>query len=99
MFAANNNPQKNDAFKAVLSRCDIFQLDATNDEVVEMMRNIAANGYNGITPDDATIVRDSSAEHAADRPLFLRLLGPSLKKFTYALQEGVDWPPLVDSQL
>lgn len=99
VFAANVIPQKNDAFKAVLSRCDIFQLDATNDEVVEMMRNIAAKGYSGITPDEATSVIDFIADHANDRQLSLRLLGPSLKKFTYARQEGVDWRPLVESQL
>lgn len=99
VFAANVIPQKNDAFKAVLSRCDIFQLDATNDEVIEMMRNIAAKGYNGITPDEAATVIDFIADHADDRQLSLRLLGPSLKKLTYARQEGVDWRPLVESQL
>lgn len=99
VFAANVIPQKNDAFKAVLSRCDIFQLEATNDEVIEMMRNIAAKGYNGITPDEAATVIDFFADHADDRQLSLRLLGPSLKKLTYARQEGVDWRPLVESQL
>lgn len=99
VFAANVIPQKNDAFKAVLSRCDIFQLEATNDEVIEMMRNIAANGYQGITPDEAATVIDFIADHADDRQLSLRLLGPSLKKFTYARQESVDWRPLVESQL
>ena len=35
VFCANVIPRKNDAFKAVLSRCDIFELDATQEEVVE----------------------------------------------------------------
>lgn len=99
IFAANVIPQKNDAFKAVLSRCDIFQLEATNDEVIEMMRNIAAKGFNGITPDEAATVIDFIAERADDRQLSLRLLGPSLRKLTYARQEGVDWRPLIESQL
>ena len=34
-------PKRNDAFKAVLSRCDIFQLDATQEEVIDLMRSIA----------------------------------------------------------
>lgn len=99
IFAANVIPQKNDAFKAVLSRCDIFQLEATNEEVIEMMRNIAAKGFHGITPDEAETVIDFIADHAQDRQLSLRLLGPSLRKMSYARQEGVDWRPLVESQL
>ena len=99
IFAANVIPQKNDAFKAVLSRCDIFQLEATNEEVIEMMRNIAAKGFHGITPDEAGTVIDFIADHIQDRQLSLRLLGPSLRKMSYARQEGVDWRPLVESQL
>lgn len=99
IFAANVIPQKNDAFKAVLSRCDIFQLEATNEEVIEMMRNIAANGFHGITPDEAATVIDFIAERADDRQLSLRLLGPSLRKLSYARQEGTDWRPLIESQL
>jgi hypothetical protein len=99
IFAANVIPQKNDAFKAVLSRCDIFQLEATNEEVIEMMRNIAAKGFHGITPNEAETVIDFIADHAQDRQLSLRLLGPSLRKMSYARQEGVDWRPLVESQL
>lgn len=99
IFAANVIPQKNDAFKAVLSRCDIFQLDATNEEVIEMMRNIASKGFSGITPDEAATVIDFIAERADDRQLSLRLLGPSLRKLIYARQEGMDWRPLIESQL
>ena len=41
IFCGNVIPRRNDAFKAVLSRCDIFQLDATQEEVVELMRSVA----------------------------------------------------------
>ena len=99
IFAANVIPQNNDAFKAVLSRCDIFQLEATNEEVIEMMRDIASNGFQGITPDDAVTVIDFISEHAGDRQLSLRLLGPSLRKFSYARSEGIDWRPMIESQL
>jgi hypothetical protein len=99
VFAANVVPRKNDAFKAVLSRCDIYQLEATNEEVIEMMRSVAAKGFQAITPDDAAMVIDYIAEHADDRQLSLRLLGPSLRKLKYARESGIDWRPLVKSQL
>lgn len=99
VFAANVIPKKNDAFKAVLSRCDIYQLEATNEEVIEMMRSVAANGFQGISPEDASMVIDYIAEHADDRQLSLRLLGPSLRKLKYARETDIDWRPLVRSQL
>ena len=99
IFAANVLPRRNDAFKAVLSRCDQFELSATNDEVIEMMRSLAAKGYNGISPDTAAEVIDFISENADDRQLSLRLLGPSLRKVGYARDEGIDWRPLVVSQL
>lgn len=99
IFAANVVPKRNDAFKAVLSRCDIYQLEASNEEVIEMMRSVAANGFQAITPDDAAMVIDYIAEHADDRQLSLRLLGPSLRKLKYARESGIDWRPLVRSQL
>ncbi|MBS0205928.1 MAG: hypothetical protein JSS49_23760 [Planctomycetes bacterium] len=99
IFAANVIPQKNDAFKAVLSRCDIFQLEATNEEVIELMRDIAAKGFNGISSDDAATVIDFIADRSGDRQLSLRLLGPSLRKFIYARSEGINWRPMIESQL
>lgn len=99
VFAANVIPRKNDAFRAVLSRCDIFELMASNDEVVEMMRTLSTTGFHGLTRDDCAMVIDFIAEHADDRQLSLRLLGPSLRKVKYARSEGIDWKPLVMSQL
>ena len=50
IFAANVIPKKNDAFKAVLIRCDIFELSATNDEVIDLMRCVASRGFEGSPP-------------------------------------------------
>src|SRR4051812_7641560 len=36
VFCANVIPRRNDAFKAVLSRCDIFELTATQEEVLDL---------------------------------------------------------------
>lgn len=99
IFAVNVLPMKNDAFRAVLSRCDIFDLHASNGEIVDLMRCVASNGFHGLTPEDCTMVIDYIAENADDRQLSMRLLGPSLRKLTYARSEGLDWRPLVKSQL
>ena len=50
IFCGNVIPKRNDAFKAVLSRCDIFQLDATQEEVIDLMRWVASAGYETLTP-------------------------------------------------
>jgi hypothetical protein len=99
VFAANVIPSKNDAFKAVLSRCDIYELSATNEEVIDLMRAVSANGFHGLTPDDCTMVIDFIEQNSEDKQLSMRLLGPSLRKLQYARTEGLDWRPLVKSQL
>lgn len=92
-------PSKNDAFKAVLSRCDIYELSATNEEVLELMRAVSSRGFHGLSVEDCSMVIDFIAENNEDRQLSMRLLGPSLRKLQYARGEGLDWRPLVKSQL
>lgn len=99
IFAANVIPSKNAAFSAVLSRCDIFELSATNGEVLDLMRCVAANGYRGITPDQASMIIDFIGDHCQDREISMRLLGPSLRKYMYAREQAIDWRPMVESQL
>lgn len=99
LFAANVIPKKNDAFKAVLSRCDIFELSATNEEVLELMRAISAKGFRDLTPEDCQMVIDFIGENCDDREISVRLLTPSLRKLQYARAEGLDWRTLVKSQL
>jgi len=99
IFAANVIPKKNDAFKAVLSRCDQFELSATNEEVIDLMRSVAAEGFRGLSPEDCSTLIDYIEEHSEDVQLSMRLLGPSLRKVLYARQENLDWRPLVKTQL
>ncbi|TWU41874.1 hypothetical protein [Novipirellula artificiosorum] len=99
IFACNVIPKKNDAFRAVLSRCDQFELSATNEQVIDLMRSVAANGFNGITPDECQEIIDYIAENSDDRQLSMRLLGPSIRKFQYARSERLDWRSLLKSQL
>jgi hypothetical protein len=99
IFAANVIPRKNDAFKAVLSRCDQFELSATNEEVIDLMRSVAVNGFNGISTDECQNIIDFISDNSDDRQLSMRLLGPSIRKFQYARTEGLDWRLLIKSQL
>ncbi|WP_164102248.1 hypothetical protein [Candidatus Laterigemmans baculatus] len=99
IIAANVIPKRNDAFNAVLSRCDQFELSATNDEVIELMRAISAYGFQNLSIDECSSVIDYIDENCGDRQLSMRLLTPSLRKLQYARQEGLDWRPMVKSQL
>jgi hypothetical protein len=100
IFAVNTLPRQNHAFNAVLSRVDQFELSASNEEVLEMMRRLAAQGFEEkLTADECMEVVDFIAEFSATRELSLRLLEPSFRKVIYAREEGVDWRQLVASQL
>ena len=100
VFAVNTLPARNHAFQAVLSRVDQFELSASNEEVLEMMRRLAAQGFEGkLTAEECMEVVDFVSEFSATRELSLRLLEPSLRKVLYARDEGVDWRQLVASQL
>ena len=99
VFCGNVIPRRNDAFKAVLSRCDIFELSASQEEVVELMRRVAMAGYETLSPDDCLEVVDFIEQHGDDRAISLRLLEPSFRKVLYARSEGLDWRPLVLTQL
>jgi hypothetical protein len=100
IFAVNSLPSRNFAFNAVLSRVDQFELSASNEEVLEMMRRLAAQGFEGeMTADECMEVVDFVAEFSATRELSLRLLEPSLRKVLYAREAEVDWRQLVASQL
>jgi len=99
LFAVNVLPQHNHAFQAVLSRVDQFDLTATNEEVVQMMRRLAAQGYDGLAPEECMAVVDFVSQFSATRELSLRLLEPSFKKVIYAKGVGIDWRQLVATQL
>jgi len=100
IFAVNVIPRQSHAFNAVLSRIDQFELNATNDEVLDLMRQLAARGYGSqLTADECQEVVDFISQFSATRDLSLRLLEPSLRKVVYARSAGVDWRQLVASQL
>lgn len=99
VFCANSIPKRNEAFKAVLSRVDVFELTASNDEILEQMRSLATNGFGSLTSDQCLEVVEFIAKAGGSRTLSMRLYEPSLKKVEYAAEAGIDWRELVRSQL
>ncbi len=99
VFCGNVIPRRNDAFKAVLSRCDIFELSASQEEVVDLMRRVAMAGYETLTSEECQEVVTFIEQNGDDRAISLRLLEPSFRKVIYARAEGLDWRPLVSTQL
>lgn len=99
IFCVNCVPKKNDAFNAVVSRCDVFELSADTQEILELMRSVSAKGFHGVSAEECERIIDYIAENCEDRQVSMRLLGPSIRKYLYARQEGLDWRPLVHSQL
>ncbi|MBX9677535.1 MAG: hypothetical protein K2X38_02145 [Gemmataceae bacterium] len=99
IFCANTFPKRNEAFKAVLSRVDVFELSATNDEVLELMRTMAENGYGKLSPKRCLQVVEFIAKAGGTRQLSMRMYEPSMKKVEYALKNRVPWRDLVRSQL
>ena len=100
VFAVNTLPtQRNHAFAAVLSRVDQYELTASNEEVLDLMRLLALRGFDGLTPDECMEVVDFIGEFSATRELSLRLFEPSLRKVLYARSANADWRQLVASQL
>lgn len=99
ILTANNLPRNNPAFDAVLSRIDTFELSATNEEVLEVMRCLATQGFETLSAVQCLEVVEFIAANGSTRDLSLRLLHPSLRKYQYAQLTGADWRELIRTQL
>lgn len=99
IFTANTIPKRNEAFKAVLSRVDVFELVATNDELLEQMDVLARDGFGSLDAAACKAVVDYIRTAGGNRQLSMRLYESSLRKVEYALATGTDWRDLVRSQL
>jgi hypothetical protein len=99
IFTANTIPKRNEAFKAVLSRVDCFELTATPEEIVELMRATARKGFESLPPAACLEVVDFIAKAGGTRQLSMRLYEASLRKVLYAASSGADWRDLVRAQL
>ncbi len=98
---ANVVPLRNEAFKAVLSRIDTYTLTASNEEVVELLRTLARQGHDGLSPEVCGDVVEYIARVSGGRQLSVRVYEASLQKVKYALLSGgtADWRDLVRTQL
>lgn len=99
VFTANTIPKRNEAFKAVLSRVDVFELVATNDEILEQMDVLAGIGFGSLDAAACKGVVDFIRHAGGNRQLSMRLYESSLRKVEYAITTGTDWRDLVRSQL
>lgn len=99
IFCANVIPKRNPAFSAVLTRVDNYTLDATNDEIVEQMRALANRGCGALSPEQCHEVVSFIERAGGTRRLSMRLYEPSLRKYEYAHDAGIDWRDLVRCQL
>ncbi len=99
IFTANSVPKRNEAFKAVLSRVDVFELVATNDELLEQMDVLARDGFGSLDAAACKAVVDFIRHAGGNRQLSMRLYESSLRKVEYAVTTGTDWRDLVRSQL
>ena len=59
----------------MLSRVDQYELDASNEEVLELMRQLAAQGFEGLSADECLEVVDFIGEFSATRELSLAAVG------------------------
>jgi hypothetical protein len=99
IFTANTIPKRNEAFRAVLSRVDVFELVATNDELLEQMDVLAGDGFGSLDAAACRAVVEYIRTAGGNRQLSMRLYESSLRKVEYAIATGTDWRDLVRSQL
>ncbi len=102
IICANSIP-KGEAFRALLSRCLVYHLELTNDEVLEQFHLIAQRGFRCPSghhlPADVCLAVVDYVSGNANRRLNMRLLIPIFRTVQYAMQANVSWEPLVKNQL
>lgn len=99
IFCANSIPKKNPMFDAVLSRCLVYKLDLSNQEIIEQFRVMAANGYPGCPAEAASEIIDFIEEQGSEKQLSMRLLTPAIRIYKFCIAEGTDWKPVLNAQL
>lgn len=99
IFCANSIPKKNPMFDAVLSRCLVYRLDLSNQEIIEQFRVMAADGYPGCPPEAAAEIIDFIEEQGSEKQLSMRLLTPAIRIYKFCTAEGTDWKPVLNAQL
>ncbi len=99
IFCANQIPKKCPMFDAVLTRCLVYRMDLSNDEIVEQFRVMSENGYPGCPPEAAAEIVDFIEQHGNERQLSMRLLTPAVRIYKFCTEQGTDWHPVLLAQL
>ena len=99
IFCANQVPKKNPMFDAVLTRCLVYRMDLSNDEIVEQFRVMSENGYPGCPPEAAAEIVDFIEQHGNERQLSMRLLTPAIRIYKFCTEQVTDWRPVLLAQL
>ena len=99
IFCANQVPKSNPMFDAVLTRCLVYRMDLSNDEIIEQFRVMSENGYPGCPPEAAAEIVDFIEQHGNERQLSMRLLTPAVRIYKFCTEQGMDWQPVLLAQL
>lgn len=99
IFCANQIPKSNPMFDAVLTRCLVYRMDFSNDQIVQQFRLMSENGYPGCPPEAAAEIVDFIEQHGNERQLSMRLLTPAIRIYKFCTEQGTDWQPVLLAQL
>lgn len=99
IFSANAVPERTQAFDKLIKGVDIFCLEASNEEIVQQMRHLAARGYGMLSPAQCHEVVDVIELYGDSRRLSMVLYQSSLEKREYGLTADCEWRDLVKCQV
>ena len=99
IFCANQVPKKSPMFDAVMTRCLVYRMDLSNEEIIEQFRVMSEKGYPGCPPDAAAEIVDFIEQHGNERRLSMRLLTPAIRIYKFCTEESTDWRPVLLAQL
>ena len=99
VFLANQVPKKCPMFDAVLTRCLVYRLDLSNQEIIEQFRVMTTNGFPGVTPDECDVIIDYIEKYGTERQLSMRLLTPAIQIYKFSKAQCSDWRPALLAQL
>jgi hypothetical protein len=99
VFLANQVPKKCPMFDAVLTRCLVYRLDLSNQEIIEQFRVMTRNGFPNVSPDECDEIIDYIEQHGNQRQLSMRLLTPAIQIYKFSKMQGTDWRPALLAQL
>jgi len=99
IFCANQVPKSNPMFDAVLTRCLVYRMDLSNDEIIEQFRVLSENGYPGCPAEAAAEIVEFIEQFGTERQLSMRLLTPAIRIYKFCTEQGMDWQPVLLAQL